>query len=252
MSFGTATEQRDVPEASGNLPAGDQASLGILALFIMFVVSVPKHNLPAVIAYGSFPVFFITAAGIPLRPIAKRLLRLSPFVLFMAAGNLYFDRTPFSAAGSFTITGGMVSGSVIVAKTFVALGAMHAFSLCTPFHRFGSALRSFGVPEVFVTQLQLVYRYSFLLVPEARSLRKARDLRSFGGRGNDLFSTAQLIGSLLLRTTSRAERIYMAMCARGFRHSLSMEQKKPFTATDTAAITAALICFAAVRVLFAP
>ena len=251
MSFEAATERKDAPERPGNLPAGDQAVLGILIMFIVFVVSVPKHNLPAVIAYGSFPLFFITAAGIPLRPIAKRLLRLSPFILFMAAGNLYFDRTPFSCAGSFTITGGMVSGSVIIAKTFVALGAMHAFSLCTPFHRFGNALRSFGVPDVFVTQLQLVYRYTFLLVPEARSLRKARDLRSFGGRGNDLFNAAQLIGSLLLRTTSRAERIYMAMCARGFRNSLSPEQKKPFTAKDMAAVTAALACFTAVKVLFA-
>ncbi|MCF8383027.1 MAG: cobalt ECF transporter T component CbiQ [Chlorobium sp.] len=251
MSFGTATKQRDAPEVPGNLPAGDMAALGILILFIMFVVSVPKHNLAAVIAYGSFPLFLITAAGIPLRPIVKRLLGLSPFVLFMAAGNLYFDRHPFSTAGSLTITGGMVSGSVIIAKTFVTLGAMHAYSLCMPFHRFGSALRSFGVPEVFVTQLQLVYRYSSLLVREARSLRKARDLRSFGGRGNDLFNTAQLIGSLLLRTASRAERIYLAMCARGFRNSLSLEQRTPFTATDAVAVTTALICFTAVKLLFA-
>jgi len=232
------------------LPAGDRSSLAVLVLFILFVVSVQKNNLPAVIAYGSFPLFFLTSAGLPLRPIMKRLIRISPFLLFMAAGNIYFDRHPVFTYGSLAITGGMISGSVIVAKAVVTLAAVLSFSFCVPFHRFGNALRSFGVPEVFITQLQLVYRYSFLLAPEARSLQKARDLRSFGNRGKDLFTTAQLIGSLLVRTTARAERIYMAMTARGFRNNLSAEDNSPFTAKDGAVVATALLCFTGVWLLF--
>jgi len=232
------------------LLAGDRSSLAVLVLFILFVVSVPKNNLPAVIVYGSFPLFFIISGGLPLRPIMKRMMLISPFLLFMAAGNIYFDRLPVFTAGSLPITGGMISGSVIVAKALVTLAAVLVFSICVPFHRFGNALRGFGVPEVFITQLQLVYRYSFLLAPEARSLQKARDLRSFGNRGKDLFTTAQLIGSLLVRTTARAERIYMAMTARGFRNNLSVEDNSPFTAKDGAVVATALFCLTAVWLLF--
>lgn len=234
------------------LPAGDSASLSVLALFILFVVAIPKNNLPAVIAYGSLPVFAISAARLPLKLIFRRILDLLPFVLFMAAGNLYLDRQPSFNAGGILVTGGMISGSVIVAKSLVTLTALHVFSLCMPFHRFGSALRAFGVPAVFITQLQLVYRYSFLLAGEARSLQKARDLRSFGGKGKEPGTAAHMIGSLLVRTYVRAERIYMAMSARGFENSIPVAATPSFTARDGKTVAAALLCFIAIWILFVP
>ncbi|MBM3163328.1 MAG: cobalt ECF transporter T component CbiQ [Chlorobi bacterium] len=238
--------------AERSLPAGDRAALAILVLFTLFVVAVPGNNLPAVIAYGAFPLFVITSARIPLRLIMKRLLVLSPFVLFMAAGNLYFDRQPVFKTGYVLVTGGLVSAGVIAAKSFVTLSALLLFSHSVPFHRFGNALRAYGVPEMFATQLQLVYRYSFLLGDEARSLQKARDLRSFSGKGKDIRTTAQLIGSLLVRSTSRAERIFMAMSARGFGSSFPVRQKEPFTARDGILVAVAILGFCAVRIMFIP
>ena len=234
------------------LPAGDRAALSVLALFILFVVAVPKNNLPAVIAYGSLPAFAIFAARLPLKLVFWRILGLLPFVLFMAAGNLYFDREPAFNAGKILVTGGMVSGSVIVAKSLVTLTALHVFSLCMPFHRFGNALRAFGVPALFVTQLQLVYRYSFLLASEARSLQKARDLRSFGRKGKEPDTAAHLIGSLLVRTYARAERIYMAMSARGFENSMPAAETPSFTARDGKTVAVSSLCFIAIWFLFVP
>lgn len=233
-----------------SLPMGDRVSLGILMLFIMFVVAVPKHNLPAVIAYGAFPLFVITAVKLPLRLILKRLFDTSPFVLFMAAGNLFIDRKPLFEAGNFLVTGGMISAGVIAAKSFVTLSALFLYSSLVPFHRFGNALRNYGVPEMFVTQLQLVYRYSHLLGNEARSLQKARDLRSFSGRGKDLRTTAKVIGSLLIRTSSRAERIYIAMSARGFGNSPAIKQKQPLTMREGVMIAVATFGFYAIRAVF--
>jgi cobalt/nickel transport system permease protein len=234
------------------LPAGDRAALSVLALFILFVAAVPKNNLPAVIAYGSFPAFAIFAARLPLKLVFWRILALLPFVLFMAAGNLYFDREPAFNAGRILVTGGMISGSVIAVKSLVTLATLHVFSLCMPFHRFGSALRAFGVPAVFVTQLQLVYRYSFLLAGEARSLQKARDLRSFGGKGKELRTAASLIGSLLLRSSARADRIYMAMCSRGFENRMPVPVTEPFTARDAGVALLSVSGFVLIRILFVP
>jgi len=232
------------------LPVGDSTALLLLAMFVLFVLSVPKYDLAGVIAFAAVPSLLVTAAGIPFAPIMKRLFIASPFILFMAAGNLMLDRTPFHSLFDLTITGGMISAAVIVTKTMVTLTALLSLLSCIPFHRFGTALRSIGVPEVFVTQLLLVYRYSFLLSEEAGMMQKARDLRSFGGKGKGPIVTARLIGSLLIRTTSRAERIYMAMCARGFTAALLSRPAAPLAIRDKAALALSLIMFICLRLIF--
>jgi cobalt/nickel transport system permease protein len=232
------------------LPVGDSTALIVLTMFVLFVLSVPKYDLAGVIAFAALPLLFVTAAGIPFQPVLKRLIVTSPFILFMAAGNLLLDRAPFHRFSTLTITGGMVSAAVIVTKTMITLSALLSLVSCIPFHRFGTALRSIGVHEVFVTQLLLVYRYSFLLAEEASMMQKARDLRSFGGRGNGPVVTARLIGSLLIRTTSRAERIYMAMSARGFGTALHSRPRVPLKLKDLAALATALAVFIVLRAIF--
>lgn len=240
--------RNDIP--SRELPVGDGAAIIILALFILFVIAVPKFDLAGVIAFAAFPLLLATAAGIPLLPLLKRLVIVSPFILFMAAGNLALDRSTALTIAGFAITGGMISATVIVLKTLVTLVALLSLMAVMPFHRFGMALRSLRVPEVFVTQLLLVYRYSFLLAEEAGMMQKARDLRSFGKRGKGPLVTAKLIGSLLIRTTSRAERIYMAMSARGFQTALDSRPPIAIKPGDLAAIAGAAALFALVRHLF--
>ena len=46
---------------------------------------------------------------------------------------------------------------------------------------------------------------------------RAREARSFGSRGKEMRTFIRLISVLLIRSVERAERIYQAMLARGFR-----------------------------------
>lgn len=232
------------------LPVGDSTAIVILFMFIIVVISVPKYEPGEVIALASIPLLLATAGGVSLRPVMKRLLIASPFIVLMAAGNLFFDRSPLCLVSGIVITGGMVSASVIAMKSIVTLSTLLSFMEGMPFHRFGTALRGLGVPEVFVTQLLLVYRYSFLLSEEATMMQKARDLRSFGDRGRGPLITARLIGSLLIRTTTRAESIYRAMSARGFRTGLATSHPAPPKAGDIAVAVLAGALFMLVRYLF--
>lgn len=216
-------------------------------MFIVAVVSVPKYDLGAVLLFASLPVLLVTALAIPAAPMIRRMLLASPFILFMAAGNLLLDRHPAFTFMSIVITGGMLSASVIVAKSMITILALLALFTCLPFHRFGAALSSLGVPEVFVTQLLLVYRYSSLLAEEAAMMQKARDIRSFGGRGRGLSVTASLIGSLLVRTNSRAGRIYMAMVARGFHARPAAKEPLLLTRRDIGIVTGMGLLFLAMH-----
>ena len=227
-----------------------RALVVVWGTFVVAMLSVPKYDVPGVLAFAAFPVFVILAHRLPGRAMARRLLLLSPFVLVMAAANPFFDRTPFLTVGGLAISGGMVSAFVIVAKSIVSLLAVMTLVSCLPFPRLCAALRGLGAPEVFVTQLILLQRYLGVLTQEALALQQARDLRSFSGRGQGVGTTAKLLGSLLLRTSARAERIYRAMVARGFAGSLPQDRSGRWGWRELAFLVPALLLFLVTRVVF--
>lgn len=243
------TDKNSTPQLSRIL-GGDLSALVVTALFLLSVLSVPKFNLTTVVVFAAFPLFLIGAARAPARVILKRLLQLSPFVLFMAGGNLSLDRTPMWLLGGLTITGGMVSAMVMVAKTMISVAGMLSVTLCIPFYRICRALEALHLPEVLVTQLMLLYRYSSVLQEEALSMQKARDLRSFGRRGKEFSNTASLVGSLLLRTVNRSEKIYRAMTARGFQERMSMLHDEKISPGDWKIIVLWALLLLAFRLIF--
>lgn len=254
--FADKISQNILESQSGNsdaLPAesiNQRALIIVWGAFIVFVLSVGKYNLAGVIAFAAFPFFLILIKRLSVKFILKRLALLSPFVLLIAAANPFFDTRPFMIVDDFTVSRGVISGLVIAVKSIVAIAAVITLTLCIPFNRLCDALRGFRIPDVFITQLILIYRYSFLLVEEALMIQKARQMRSFGKKGKDLFTTAKLIGSLLLRTVSRAERIYKGMVSRGFNGTFHHTRDKDFKGRDILFIGTALLLFFFIRIIF--
>jgi cobalt/nickel transport system permease protein len=82
-------------------------------------------------------------------------------------------------------------------------------------------------------QLLFLYRYLTVLGEEALRMTTAREQRG-GGRALTMGLYATLIGRWLLRTWDRAERIHLAMCARGFTGSLGHGRQSRFGAPEVA------------------
>lgn len=222
----------------------------ILLLFIVIVASVEKFNLTAVMVFGAFPLFSVIAFRLPLKLVLYRLIMISPFILLMAAANPFFDRQVFGVIAGVGLTNGMVSGLVIVTKSIVIISAMLVFSMCIRFTSLCKVLHMLHVPGVFITQLLLLNRYLFLLVDEARGMQRARSMRSFDKKGKSLFTTARLIGSLLLRTTVHADHIYRAMVARGFNGDVVNYPAMKFTVKSVVMITVFGGLFLLIRIIF--
>jgi cobalt/nickel transport system permease protein len=73
------------------------------------------------------------------------------------------------------------------------------------------------VPGLLVTTLALMHRYLFVLNDEAGRMRRARACRTFErSRRCTWMVSAEVVGRLFVRASERAERIYLAMCARGW------------------------------------
>jgi cobalt/nickel transport system permease protein len=159
--------------------------------------------------------FFIIEAGlllvlsaftsIPWRFIFGRLILLEPFALGIAVMALFQEN------------GGMVFLSILV-KSSLCLFTMILLSNTTPFSSLLLSMKRLGVPGLLITILALLYRYLFVLIDEAERLQRARASRTFStSRGKKWHVLASLIGQLFVRSTERAERIYAAMSARGWK-----------------------------------
>ena len=142
---------------------------------------------------------------IPRRFLVWRLFLLEPFVLGVAILALFGP-------------GGWRLFLFLVAKCTLCLLVMVLLSNTTPFSHLLRVLKAARVPALLVTTLSLMYRYLFVLVDESQRMRRARMSRTFAPRRFRSWHTiSTVVSQLFLRASERAERIYGAMCARGWR-----------------------------------
>jgi len=74
------------------------------------------------------------------------------------------------------------------------------------------------VPSLLITTITLMHRYLFVLTDEAARMRRARASRTFTpARRFQWHTLSNVVGHLFIRASERAERVYDAMRARGWR-----------------------------------
>ena len=185
-------------------------------VFIICVVSCTRYELTALFPFVIFPVVMVSMAGLPPRFIFGKIILICPFVLAVGIFNPVFDREILLQLGPLGISGGWISFASILTRSLLTVGAACILVGTTGFTAVCQALEHLGMPQVFALQLLFLYRYIFVLTEESDRASRARELRSCGKRGQGIRSFGSLTGHLLLRTWQRAERIHMAMLARGF------------------------------------
>lgn len=190
--------------------------LVVTLAFILCVVSFPKYELTRMIPFFIFPVIILSLGDIPLKFILKKLLVVSPFVLFVGVFNPFFDRDPVYILNGFSIFRGWISYLSIIIKFLLTVSSGLLLIATTSFHGVCSAFEELRVPKVFVIQLHFLYRYLFVLAEETMRMVRARDMRSFGRKGQGVKIFINMTGILFVRTVERSERIYQAICSRGF------------------------------------
>ncbi len=186
-------------------------------VFIITIVSSGKYEISSLLPFFFFPAVMVSMGGLPVRYIARKILLLSPFIIFVGIFNPMFDTAPFINIGNFTVSGGWVSFISIIIRFVLTVGAAFILIATTGFSEVCMACEKLGLPKVFAVQMLFLYRYIFVLGEEAMRVSRARELRSFGKRGKEPKVFASIVGNLLLRTWDRAQRIHTAMLCRGFR-----------------------------------
>lgn len=183
--------------------------------FVLAVVSFSRYAVAPLLPFFAFPMLAATWARLPLRFLARKVMLVVPVALLIALPNPFFDRESILRVAGVGISGGWVSLVSILLRAMLATAAAVTLVGVTGFPAICGALERLGMPKVLAVQLLFLYRYLTVLGEEAIRMSTAREMRA-AGRSLSLRLYGVLVGRLLVRTWDRAERIHLAMCARGF------------------------------------
>ena len=209
-----------------------RVKLLVVLAFIIAVTSFPKYEITALLPFFIFPASLLSLGNLPAAPILKRLLLVSPFVVFVGIFNPIFDHTPIAKIGSWILTGGWISFLSITLRLCLTVSTALILMATTRIDALGSALLRIGVPKIFVVQLMFMYRYLYVLLEEFVRSIQAYSLRSFHGEGVRFRAWGSLLGQLLIRSIDRANRIYQSMMCRGFDGEVRLMRTSTLTTTD--------------------
>jgi cobalt/nickel transport system permease protein len=104
------------------------------------------------------------------------------------------------------------------------------------FHVTLGAFRSLGVPRSLISVLLLAYRALFIFLEDRRRMELSAKTRGWEGRGGRraLALTASHVGSLLVRSLDRTDRLWHAMQTRAFTGEFPVMRQWRVTARDVA------------------
>lgn len=179
-------------------------------------------------AYFALVLTLIFISRVPIGYVLVRVGTIIPFVVLVAAFVPFFKEGEVAGSWSFgnyklkiTYSGLWVLWNVSC-KALLSCIVMIILISTTRFPLLLKGLEHLKFPKVFVMLLAFMYRYIFVLLDEGMRMSRAMVIRSTkdGGIGTRIGiktrATGWLISSLFVRAYERSERVYQAMCSRGF------------------------------------
>ena len=223
-----------------------RAKLIAVAGYIVCVASFQKYTVAALVPFLIAPVAAGIAGRVAWRPVFRLLFAAAPFALLVGWFNPWLDRHPPMVLGPWLIPAGWFSFLSIILRFVLTTGMVLMLVSTTSMPGLLHGLIRLRVPRPFVTQLQFLYRYLFLLVDESSHVIRARQVRDPAHRHPSMRTARKMLASLLMRTWDRAERVYRCMKARGFKGDFPAVHADHWHMKDILFITLFLsVCFAA-------
>jgi len=227
------------------------AKLLTTVIYLTVVASFDRYEITGLLPLFLFPVLVITLAELPVKHLMKKMLLAAPFVLGIGILNPVFDHQVF-VVGGLTLSKGWITFFSLVLKSGLMVLAALLLIATTGMDKLVSALRMLKVPKLFVLQLLLTYRYIAVLLEEVSLIWRAYSLRAPQQKGIHHKAWGSLIGQLILRTFERAQRVYQAMCLRGFTGEYNTGEHARITVGDIVYLVAWSLFFILARVYNIP
>lgn len=204
--------------------------IGLGALIFAFAFVENVFLLPLMLGV-TLSLFWISR--LPLRFLLTRLRYPGVFLVMVTFLLPFFSgETIIWSWGPIALRAEGCWAAVLIGCRFLSILTLSLILLgCTPFLRVVKGLHSLGLPSILTDMMLLSYRYLSEISQDLYRMQQAMYLRGFGyhpseselsmrkriqNRVQDLKRLASLIGTLLIRSYERSERVYQAMRLRGY------------------------------------
>jgi cobalt/nickel transport system permease protein len=202
---------------------------------VLLISSTEPGEVLPFLAYAPLAAGLAAGARVSWAALISRVMLGAPFIVL--------------AAAMFALGAGWERAVSAALKGFCCLTLIVTLSLATPIPQLLWALRRLGAPSVVNMISGLMLRYIDMLQEEFSRMQRARLSRC--GRpvgGLWLFqSHGAMIGTLLLRSWERADRIHAAMISRGFSGLMPDTRLHRWRTADSVLLLGALGAFTAAR-----
>ncbi len=192
--------------------------VGLLGVTVL-AVSTPPALWPVYVACAAVLLRVAAAARVPAGVMWRRG-RLVLLPVALVAAVVPFVRTGGTAheLGPLTVHGdGLLVAAGVAAKAAIGTTAAVLLGATTGFPMLLRGLEALRLPPVLVLIAAMMFRYLFVIVEEAGRMRAALAARAYRPRTALQAAPLGRAGAaLFLRTHGRAERVHLAMLARGF------------------------------------
>ncbi|HOV25229.1 MAG TPA: cobalt ECF transporter T component CbiQ [Pseudobacteroides sp.] len=220
-------------------------------VFITVVMSFGRYDIGRLLPFFLYPVIIVIVSDLPKAPILKRIIIIEPFIIGVGILNPLLESETFIVGGIELSKGWITFGSIFI-KSLLAVTAALLLLATTGMDKIAGALRTLRVPKIFVLQLLLTYRYISVLTEEVARMLRAYSIRAPQQKGIHRSAWASFSGQLIIRTFDRAQRVYHAMCARGFTGDFNFGSVLKVNLKDNIYWVCWIIFFAAARLFDLP
>jgi len=155
---------------------------------------------------------------------------------------------PFTFPAELSITKQGAAGAVLlIIRVGIAVSLSFLFTATTHWNNLLKSFRVLLLPKIFITTLEMCYRYIFILLSITTDMFVARKSRTFGKidskDGRRFVSNA--IGSLFGKSYALSEEVYGAMLSRGYKGEPVIMNRFKFTMLDFQWLLVLAICILA-------
>lgn len=176
-----------------------------LIIFLLIIILTPIKYILFFYLYGLIIIILMRLSKIPFSFLLKRAIHLFPFIVIISLTALFQEKGTILFFNCFV-------------KAVLASLSVLIISSTTRFNLLLGALEELKTPRIFISLLSFLYRYSFLLEDQSLKTRLAYISRNINNKNRfvNVRILSNILATLFVRTYERAERVYLAMCARGF------------------------------------
>ncbi len=202
-------------------------------LFLAFLVFGSfAHSLVVLVILAAIPLIYAKLSGLEMKSYSRRTWLYLPLLVLVVslpgASSLYVQGTPLFyliTPGNMGLQNGLYfsfGGIEVALRLMLRAGISLSFGflllLTTRWSQITGALAVMHVPLLFISILNMAYRYIFVMSAAAGNMMEARFLRTTGSLSTQ--DNRRFMGHsaalLFLKSHFLSQEIYDAMCCRGF------------------------------------